>query len=68
MKRIILYTVCGMALASMLNSCHIYRKYQRPDDITTEGLFRDTISAGEALPDDSLNILVKTPPCVNASE
>ena len=56
MKRIILYTVCGMALASMLNSCHIYRKYQRPDDITTEGLFRDTISAGEALPDDSLNI------------
>ena len=31
MKRILLYTVCGLAMLTMFNSCHIYNKYHRPD-------------------------------------
>ena len=35
MKRILLYTVCGLAMLTMFNSCHIYNKYHRHrvDDI-----------------------------------
>ena len=56
MKRTILYIVCGIALASMLDSCHIYRKYHRPE-VETDGLFRDTASVSGTIADgDSLSI------------
>ena len=48
MKRILLYTVCGLAMLTMFNSCHIYNKYHRPD-VDVEGLFRDTVAAGDTL-------------------
>ena len=55
MKRIISYTVCGILLATTLNSCHIYKKYERPD-MDVQGLFRDTVSVTDTLAADSLNI------------
>ena len=55
MKRILLYTVCGLAMLTMFNSCHIYNKYHRPD-VDVEGLFRDTVAAGDTLAADSLNM------------
>ena len=39
MKKII-YTALCMVL---LSSCHIYRNYQRPDNLPTDNLFRDTV-------------------------
>ena len=38
MKKQILYMLCATAL---LSSCHIYKSYDRPEDITTSGLYRD---------------------------
>ena len=38
MKKQILYMVCATAL---LSSCHIYKSYDRPEDITASGLYRD---------------------------
>lgn len=37
MKRIILATLCACALSS----CHIYRNYQRPEDLPIDGLYRE---------------------------
>ena len=55
MKRIISYTICGIVLATTLNSCHIYKKYKRPE-VDVQGLFRDTVSVTDTLAADSLNI------------
>ena len=55
MKRIISYTICGIVLATTLNSCHIYKKYERPE-VDVQGLFRDTVSVTDTLAADSLNI------------
>ena len=30
-----------MCAAALLSSCHIYQKYERPDDLVTSGLYRD---------------------------
>ena len=49
MKKII-YLLCATAL---LSSCHIYKSYDRPEDIQTAGLFRDTVSAGDTLASDT---------------
>ena len=38
MKKQILYMLCATAL---LSSCHIYKSYDRPEDITASGLYRD---------------------------
>ena len=43
MKRILLYTVCGLAMLTMFNSCHIYNKYHRPDVACSEILLRQAI-------------------------
>ena len=40
MKKQILPLMCAAAL---LSSCHIYKAYERPDDINAEGLYRDTM-------------------------
>lgn len=49
MKKLI-YLLCATAL---LSSCHIYKSYDRPDDIQTAGLFRDTVAGGDTLVSDT---------------
>ena len=44
-----------MCAAALLSSCHIYKAYDRPEDITTEGLYRDTVSGGTVLAADTAN-------------
>ncbi|WP_018668936.1 efflux transporter outer membrane subunit [Bacteroides gallinarum] len=51
MKKIITL-VCATAL---LSSCHIYKSYDRPEDITVEGLYRDTVVGGDTLAADTAN-------------
>lgn len=45
MKRQYIYMVCATAL---LSSCHIYKAYDRPESIETNGIYRDPIA--EAAP------------------
>ncbi|MDR0891818.1 MAG: TolC family protein [Mediterranea sp.] len=52
MKKQILYMVCAAAL---LSSCHIYKSYDRPDDISTAGLYRDPVSTTDTLVSDTTN-------------
>lgn len=51
MKKII-YLLCATAL---LSSCHIYKSYDRPDDIQASGLYRDTVSTTDTLASDTAN-------------
>ena len=51
MKKIITL-MCATAL---LSSCHIYKSYDRPEDITAEGLYRDTVAGGDTLAADTAN-------------
>lgn len=55
MKHIFSFTICSLVLATTLNSCHIYKKYERPE-VDVQGLFRDTVSVTDTLAADSLNI------------
>ena len=43
---------CATAL---LSSCHIYKSYDRPEDITTSGLYRDPIAENDTLVSDTTN-------------
>lgn len=53
-KRSIIYMVCATAL---LSSCHIYKAYDRPEDITADGIYRDPISQTDTLAvSDTANI------------
>ena len=52
MKRQIIYMLCATAL---LSSCHIYKSYDRPEDILTAGLYRDTVATGDTLASDTAN-------------
>ena len=52
MKKQILYMLCATAL---LSSCHIYKSYDRPEDITTSGLYRDPASENDTLVSDTTN-------------
>ena len=52
MKKQILYMVCATAL---LSSCHIYKSYDRPEDITTSGLYRDPVADNDTLVSDTTN-------------
>ena len=40
MKKQIITLMCATAL---LSSCHIYKSYDRPEDITAAGLYRDCL-------------------------
>ncbi|WP_455591285.1 TolC family protein [Bacteroides sp.] len=51
MKKLI-YLLCATAL---LSSCHIYKSYDRPDDIQAAGLYRDTVSTADTLASDTAN-------------
>ncbi|WP_291528524.1 TolC family protein [Bacteroides sp. UBA939] len=46
MKKQIITLMCT---AVLLSSCHIYKSYDRPEDITTAGLYRDTASINDTL-------------------
>ena len=52
MKGKFLYLVCATAL---LSSCHIYKSYDRPEDMNVQGLYRDTVAAGDTLAADTAN-------------
>ena len=44
-----------MCATALLSSCHIYKSYDRPEDITTAGLYRDTASVNDTLAADTAN-------------
>lgn len=52
MKGKIITMMCATAL---LSSCHIYKAYDRPEDISTEGLYRDTALVNSAVESDTTN-------------
>lgn len=41
--------------AALLSSCHIYKTYDRPEDIVAEGLYRDTVAVNDTLVSDTAN-------------
>ena len=52
MKKQIITLMCATAL---LSSCHIYKSYDRPEDITAAGLYRDTTAVNDTLAADTAN-------------
>ena len=52
MKGKIITLMCATAL---LSSCHIYKAYDRPEDISAEGLYRDTATVNGTLESDTTN-------------
>ena len=46
MKKNIIYVMCATAL---LSSCHIYKAYDRPEEITADGIYRDPVSVVDTL-------------------
>ena len=38
-----------------MSSCHIYKTYDRPEDIVAEGLYRDTVAVNDTLVSDTAN-------------
>lgn len=52
MKKQLIGMVCATAL---LSSCHVYKSYDRPEDVQTAGLYRDTLSNDGALASDTTN-------------
>lgn len=52
MKKQLITLMCATAL---LSSCHIYKSYDRPEDITAAGLYRDTTSVDDTLVTDTAN-------------
>lgn len=53
MKKQIILMMCAAALFS---SCGIYNSYKRPNDITVEGLYRDTVAVNDTLVSDTINM------------
>lgn len=53
MKKQIILMMCATALFS---SCGIYNSYKRPNDITVEGLYRDTVAVNDTLVSDTTNM------------
>lgn len=53
MKKKLIYMMCAAAL---FNSCHIYKSYDRPEDVDTAGMYRDPYSATDTLATDTTNM------------
>lgn len=53
MKKQIIGVMC---VAAMMSSCHIYKAYDRPETITTLGIYRDPASATDTLASDTTNM------------
>ena len=47
MKKSIIICMVGMAV--IMSSCRIYKAYERPEDLVTDGLYRDPLSANDTL-------------------
>ena len=45
-----------MCAAALFSSCGIYNSYKRPNDITVEGLYRDTVAVKDTLVSDTTNM------------
>ena len=41
--------ICMVGAAVMMSSCRIYKAYERPEDLVTEGLYRDPLSDTDTL-------------------
>ena len=41
--------ICMVGVAVMMSSCRIYKSYERPEDLVTEGLYRDPLSDTDTL-------------------
>ena len=54
MKIQYIFLIGGMA--TLLNSCHIYKSYDRPDEITTAGIYRDPYLPNDTLSADTANM------------
>jgi len=52
MKKQLIEIMCAVAL---LSSCHIYKSYKRPD-VSTSGIYRDTVSVKDSLVSDTTNM------------
>lgn len=53
MKKQLIYMMCATAL---LSSCHIYKSYDRPEDIDVSGVYRDPASPADTLRADTANM------------
>lgn len=53
MKKQLIYIMCATAL---LSSCHIYKAYDRPQDVDAAGIYRDPSSATDTLAADTTNM------------
>ena len=47
--------ICMLCATAFLSSCHIYKSYDRPEDIEISGLYRDTVAGGDTLVSDTTN-------------
>ena len=45
-----------MCATALLSSCHIYKAYDRPEDIDASGLYRDPVSETDTLASDTANM------------
>ena len=52
MKKQILYII---GCSALLSSCHIYSNYERPQNIVSDSLYRDTTAAYAVLASDTAN-------------
>ncbi len=50
--KVLVYPLC---MATLLSSCHIYQKYERPE-INAAGLYRDPVSVTDTLVSDTANM------------
>ena len=46
----------GGAAMMLLSSCNIYRNYTRPSEVTTAGMYRDTLSSSDTLRGDTISM------------
>lgn len=44
-----------LCATAFLSSCHIYKSYDRPEDMDISGLYRDTVQGGDTLVSDTTN-------------
>lgn len=44
-----------LCATAFLSSCHIYKSYDRPEDMDLSGLYRDTVPGGDTLVSDTAN-------------
>lgn len=45
-----------MCVAAMMSSCHIYKAYDRPENIDASGIYRDPVSETDTLAADTANM------------